>query len=58
MRSLIFSKLALSEAARQALDPGITWFGWTVPAILEVATVLVLGLLMLGIAIVEFNAGE
>jgi ABC-2 type transport system permease protein len=58
MRSLIFSHLALSEAAKQALDPGITWFGWTVPAVLEVATVLVLGLIMLAIAIWEFNAGE
>jgi ABC-2 type transport system permease protein len=58
MRSLIFSHLDLSAAAQQALDPGITWFGWTVPAALEVLTVLLLGLLMLSIAIWEFNAGE
>ena len=58
MRSLIFSQLAISEAAKQALDPGITWFGWTVPAVVEVATVLVLGLIMLAIAIWEFNASD
>jgi ABC-2 type transport system permease protein len=58
MRSLVFSHLHLSAAAKQSLDPGITWFGWTVPAALEVLTVLLLGLLMLAIAIAEFNAGE
>jgi ABC-2 type transport system permease protein len=58
MRSLVFNHLELSAAAKQALDPGITWFGWTVPAALEVAAVFVLGMLMLGIAIWEFNAGE
>jgi ABC-2 type transport system permease protein len=58
MRSLVFSHLDLSSQAQAALDPGITWFGWTVPAALEVATVAALGLLMLSIAIWEFNAGE
>jgi ABC-2 type transport system permease protein len=58
MRSLVFGHLDLSAAAQARLDPGITWFGWTVPAALEVATVVALGLAMLGIAIWEFNAGE
>jgi len=58
MRSLVFSHLDLSSQAQAALDPGITWFGWTVPAALEVATVAILGLIMLSIAIWEFNAGE
>jgi len=58
MRSLVFSHLDLSAEAKAALDPGITWFGWTVPVALEVLTVAALGLLMLSIAIWEFNAGE
>jgi ABC-2 type transport system permease protein len=58
MRSLIFNHLDLSAAARAQLDPGITWFGWTVPAALEVAVVFALGMVMLSIAIWEFNAGE
>ena len=58
MRSLVFAHLNLSEAANQALNPGITWFGWTVPIALEIATVLGLGLVMLAIAIWEFNSGE
>jgi ABC-2 type transport system permease protein len=58
MRSLVFAHLNLSQEAEQALNPGITWFGWTVPVALEVATVAVLGLIMLAIGIWEFNAGE
>jgi ABC-2 type transport system permease protein len=58
MRRLVFSHLEISDAARRALDPGITWWGWHVPALLEVAMVLLLGLVMLAIAIWEFTATE
>jgi ABC-2 type transport system permease protein len=56
MRRLVFSHLDISEAARRALDPGVTWWGWHVPALLEAGVVLALGLAMLAIAIWEFNA--
>ncbi len=58
MRRLVFSHLDISESTRRALDPGVTWWGWHVPTGLEVAVVLALGLVMLAIAIWEFNAGE
>jgi ABC-2 type transport system permease protein len=58
MRRLVFSHLDISAAARRALDPGVTWWGWHVPALLEAGVVLALGMLMLGIAIWEFNASE
>ena len=58
MRRIIFSHLNISPAARQALDPGVTWWGWRVPTLLEAAVVVALGLLMLGIAIWEFSATE
>ena len=58
MRRLVFSHLDISESARRALDPGVTWWGWHVPTGLEVAVVLALGLVMLAIATWEFNAGE
>ncbi len=58
MRGLVFSQLDINESARRALDPGVTWWGWRVPTALEVAIVLALGLVMLAIAIWEFNAGE
>jgi ABC-2 type transport system permease protein len=54
----VFSHLDISAAARRTLDPGVTWGGWHVPALLEAAIVLVMGLAMLGIAIWEFSATE
>jgi ABC-2 type transport system permease protein len=56
MRRLVFSHLDISAPARAALDPGVTWWGWHLPAVLEAGVVLALGLVMLGVAIWEFNA--
>jgi ABC-2 type transport system permease protein len=58
MRRLVFNHLDISDDARAALDPGVTWWGWHVPALLEAGVVLALGLVMLAIAIWEFNASE
>lgn len=58
MRRLVFSHLDISEAARDRLAPGVTWWGWTVPSPLEVAIVLALGAAMLAIAIFEFTRTE
>jgi ABC-2 type transport system permease protein len=58
MRRLVFNHLDISQAARAALDPGVTWWGWHVPALVEVALVLLMGLAMLGIAIWEFSTSE
>ena len=58
MRRLVFNHLDISHAARDALAPGITWFGWRVPVLLELFVVLALGLLMLAIAIWEFRGDE
>jgi ABC-2 type transport system permease protein len=58
MRHVVFNHLDISDAARAALAPGITWFGWHVPVLLEVFVVLALGLLMLAIAIWEFRGDE
>jgi ABC-2 type transport system permease protein len=58
MRTLVFDNLDISAAARDTLNPSITWFGWAVPIALQIFTVFALGMVMLGIAIAEFNAGE
>jgi ABC-2 type transport system permease protein len=58
MRTLVFSHLELSSAAESALNPGVTWFGWTVPTGVAILAILALGMTMLGFAIWEFNAGE
>jgi ABC-2 type transport system permease protein len=58
MRKLVFNHLDISASARAALAPGVTWWGWPVPALLEAFVVLALGLVMLGVAIWQFNASE
>jgi ABC-2 type transport system permease protein len=58
MRRLVFDHLDISAAARRTLDPGVTWFGWHLPSLLEAAIVLLLGLIMMAIAIAEFSATE
>jgi ABC-2 type transport system permease protein len=58
MRRLVFNHLDISSAARDTLAPGVTWWGWHVPVLLEVFIVLVLGLAMLGVAIWEFKGDE
>jgi ABC-2 type transport system permease protein len=58
MRRVVFSELTLSAAARSRLDPGVTWAGWPVPTLVEVAMVLVIGLGLLAIAIAQFSRRE
>jgi ABC-2 type transport system permease protein len=58
MRRIVFDHINISAAARKALDPGVTWFGWRVPTLLEAAVIVALGVIMLGIAIWEFSATE
>ena len=58
MRRLVFSHLDINAAAARTLDPGVTWWGWRLPGLLEAAVILALGLVMLAIAIWEFNATE
>jgi ABC-2 type transport system permease protein len=58
MRRAVFAHLDISPAARRALDPGVTWWGWHVPAVLEAAVVAALGVAMLAIAIAEFSRVE
>jgi ABC-2 type transport system permease protein len=58
MRRLVFNHLDISPAARAALDPGVSWWGWRVPTLLEVALVFLMGFAMLAIAIWEFSTSE
>jgi len=58
MRRAVFAHLHISAAARHVLDPGVTWFGWHLPGLLEAGVVALLGLIMLGVAIWEFSRIE
>jgi ABC-2 type transport system permease protein len=58
MRRIVFSHLDIGDSARRALDPGVTWWGWHLPAAFEAGVILLLGLAMLAIAIWEFTTAE
>jgi ABC-2 type transport system permease protein len=58
MRRIIFDHLKVSPLARQALDPGVTWWGWHVPTLLEAAVVLLIGVVCLGVAVLEFSGRD
>jgi len=58
MRRAVFSHLNISPAAMNALAPGVTWGGWVVPVGLSLGIVALMGAVMVGIAIAEFNKTE
>jgi ABC-2 type transport system permease protein len=58
MRHLVFNHLTISPLARKALDPGVSWWGWRVPPLLEAGVIVALGLVMLAVAIWEFSTTE
>jgi ABC-2 type transport system permease protein len=58
MRRAVFAHLDISPAARHALDPGVTWWGWRVPVGVEALVVALIGLVMLAIAVFEFSRTE
>jgi ABC-2 type transport system permease protein len=58
MRLAVFSHLNISPAALHKLAPGVSWAGWTVPLGLSLGIVALMGLIMVVIAIMEFNKTE
>jgi ABC-2 type transport system permease protein len=58
MRRLVFNNISVSPIARHVLDPGVSWWGWQVPALLEAGVVLAIGLLLMMVAIWEFSTTE
>jgi ABC-2 type transport system permease protein len=58
MRRLVFDHVGLSSAVRAQLDPGVTWNGWHVPTLLEVAIVAAIGMAMLAVAVKQFSKAE
>jgi ABC-2 type transport system permease protein len=55
IRRAVFAHLDISDAARHALAPGVTWWGWHLPGLFEAAIVALIGMAMLGVAILQFS---
>jgi ABC-2 type transport system permease protein len=58
MRHAVFTHLNVSPLATTELSPPLTWAGWAVPVGLSLGMVAVMGAVLLGIAIVEFQKTE
>jgi ABC-2 type transport system permease protein len=58
MRRVVFAHLDISPLARAALSPGVHWWDWRVPVLLEAGIVFAMGVAMMSIAIWEFNITE
>src|SRR5690349_1870888 len=58
IRRSVFAHLHISQAARDALAPGVTWWGWHLPGVFEAALVAMIGFGLLSVAIVRFSRTE
>jgi len=58
VRRAVFAHLHVPAAVVHRLNPGVTWNGWRVPTWLELMIVTAMGLVMLGIAILEFRKAD
>ncbi|MDA8149439.1 MAG: ABC transporter permease [Actinomycetota bacterium] len=55
LRRTVFSQIALSPRLNALLNPGVTWNGWRLPTLLELAMVAVAAGVMLFVAILQFS---
>ncbi|GAA4584498.1 ABC transporter permease [Planotetraspora phitsanulokensis] len=58
MRQAVFGRLDVPAQVDALLNPGVTWFGWRLPVILEIGLVAAIGALLLGVAITQFRRAE
>jgi ABC-2 type transport system permease protein len=58
LRRAVFAHTSLPAAVRRGLNPGMTWWGWRLPTLLELALVAAITLLTLAVAIYQFAKPE
>jgi ABC-2 type transport system permease protein len=58
MRRAVFAHLSIPSFVAHRLNPGVTWGGWHVPIVVELAIVVLIGLAMLGVGILQFHRTE
>jgi ABC-2 type transport system permease protein len=58
VRTAVFAHLELPDAVRARLNPAITWFGWEVPIGLQLLLVASIGMVLLLVAVRQFQKVE
>ena len=58
LRQAVFEHVHASKLALAHLNPPLTWWGWTVPTLVQLAVVAVTGLFFLWVAVLEFDRAD
>lgn len=58
MRNAVFDHLGVSDAVNERFNPGVDWFGWTVPVSLEVTVLGIAGALFTWLAVRRLAASS
>jgi ABC-2 type transport system permease protein len=58
MRRAVFGHISIPPAIRDQLAPGVSWHGWRLPTLFELAIVVLLGTVMMTMAIRRFSKTE
>ena len=58
IRQTVFDHVSAPAGALTALNPPLTWWGWEVPIVVQLGVVLVAGLILLAVAVAQFNRAD
>lgn len=58
LRQAVFNHVDVGPGLLELFNPGVVWFGWQVPVLMEVAIVFAMGIALVGVAIAEFRRVE
>jgi ABC-2 type transport system permease protein len=58
IREAVFDHVPGNAAALARLNPPLTWWGWEVPVVVQLGVVGLTGLVLLGVAIAQFNRAD
>ncbi|HUY86233.1 MAG TPA: ABC transporter permease [Acidimicrobiales bacterium] len=58
IRKSVFAHLEISQRVREIYAPGLTWGSWHVPTVVELLIIALMGLVMLGAGILQFQNFE
>jgi len=58
LRQAVFEHVHASKLALARLNPPLTWWGWTVPTLVQLAVVAVTGMFFLWVAVLEFDRAD